>query len=158
VSPSSYPANNNNQTMLINGSNFQSGATVTFHDPQGNSYPNKPASFVSSSQLSLTFNNGNDAGTWTVFVTNPDTQVSNTLTFTVTSPVPPPSIGSLSPSSYPANNNNQTMLINGSNFPRNRGQSETHEIDGCIEKTARVILTYYILFAATVAIGASIIG
>jgi hypothetical protein len=53
-------------------------------DPQGNSYPNKPDSFVSSSQLSLTFNNGNDAGTWTVFVTNPDSQTSNTWSFTVT--------------------------------------------------------------------------
>jgi len=41
LSPSSYPANNNNQSMQINGSNCQSGATVTFHDPQGNAYPNK---------------------------------------------------------------------------------------------------------------------
>jgi hypothetical protein len=72
VSPSSYPANNNNQTMLVNGSNFQSGATLTFHDPQGTAYTNKPTTFLSSSQLSAQFNNGNDPGNWTVFVTNPD--------------------------------------------------------------------------------------
>ena len=71
ASQSSYPASSSNQTMLINGSNFQSGATVTFHDPQGNPYVRTP-SFVSSRQLSHQFNDGSDAGTWTVFVTNPD--------------------------------------------------------------------------------------
>jgi RHS repeat-associated protein len=83
LSPSSYAASNSNQTMTINGSNFQSGATVTFHDPQGNSYVRTPA-FVSSSQLSHAFNNDSDVGTWTVFVTNPNAQTSNTLSFTVT--------------------------------------------------------------------------
>jgi hypothetical protein len=47
VSPSSYPANNTNQTMLVNGSNFQSGATLTFQDPQGDVYTNKPTTFDS---------------------------------------------------------------------------------------------------------------
>jgi hypothetical protein len=51
LSPGSYAATGSNQTMLINGSNFQSGATVTFHDPQGNPYANKPTTFVSG-QLS----------------------------------------------------------------------------------------------------------
>jgi uncharacterized protein (TIGR03437 family) len=83
VSPSSYPANYNNQTMLVNGSNFQNGATLTFHDPQGNAYTNKPTTFISSNQLSAPFNNGNTPGTWTVFVTNPDGQVSGTVNFTV---------------------------------------------------------------------------
>ena len=84
LTPPSYPANYNNQTMLVNGSNFQNGATVTFHDPNGVPYQNKPATFVSSSQLSLPFNNGNTAGNWTLFVTNQDTQTSNTVTFAVT--------------------------------------------------------------------------
>jgi hypothetical protein len=70
--------------MLVNGSNFQNGATVTFHDPNGVPYQNKPATFVSSGQLSLPFNNGNTAGNWTLFVTNQDTQTSNTVTFAVT--------------------------------------------------------------------------
>ena len=32
--PSSYPASNTSELITINGSNFQSGATLTFHDPQ----------------------------------------------------------------------------------------------------------------------------
>jgi hypothetical protein len=68
--------------MLINGSNFQSGATVTFHDPQGNPYVRTPT-FVSSSQLSHSFNDGSDAGTWTVYVTNPGGKTSNTWSFSV---------------------------------------------------------------------------
>ena len=82
LSPSSYPASGSSQTMLINGSNFQSGATLTFHDPQGNAYVRTPT-FVSSSQLSHSFNDGSDAGTWTVLVTNPNGQTSNTWSFTV---------------------------------------------------------------------------
>jgi hypothetical protein len=56
---------------------------LTFQDPQGDVYSGRATSFVSSSQLSATFNNGNDPEAWTVFVTNPDTQTSNTVTFTV---------------------------------------------------------------------------
>ena len=115
LSPSSYPASNSNQTLLINGSNFQSGATVTFHDPQGTPYARTPTS-VSSSQLSNQFDDNSDVGTWTVFVTNPDTQTSNTCSFSVTAVAAAPSISNLSPSSYPSNNDNQTMTINGSNF------------------------------------------
>ena len=70
--------------MLINGSNFQSGATLTFHDPQGNAYAGRATTFNSSGQLSHPFNNGNDPGTWTVFVVNLDGQSSNTVNFTVT--------------------------------------------------------------------------
>jgi hypothetical protein len=38
--------------------------------------------FVSSTQ-SNQFNGANDAGTWTVFVTNPGGQISSTWSFTV---------------------------------------------------------------------------
>jgi nitrogen fixation protein FixH len=115
LSPSSYVASSSSQSMLINGNNFVNGATITFHDPQGNAFPRTP-SFVSANQLSYSFNNGNDPGTWTVFVTNPDGKTSNTLSFTVTSVLPPPSISGISPSTYPASNSSQSMLINGSNF------------------------------------------
>ena len=66
LSPTSYASSNSNQTMLINGSNFQSGATVTFHDPQGNPYVRTPT-FVSANQLSHSFNDASDAGTWRFF-------------------------------------------------------------------------------------------
>jgi len=89
------------------------GATVTFHDPQGNSYVRTPT-FLSAGQLSHQFNDGNDAGTWTVFATNPDGQTSNTLSFTVTASAP--SISNVSPASYQASYNSQTMSIYGGNF------------------------------------------
>src|SRR5437868_5477593 len=101
--------------MLINGSNFQSNATITIHDPQNNPYVRTPT-FVSSGQLSHQFNDGSDPGTWTVFVTNPDGQVSNTWSFSVRARVPAPAISNLSPPSYPSSGSSQTMLINGSNF------------------------------------------
>ena len=84
LSPSSYPASGSSQAMLINGNNFKSGATLTFHDPQGNPYAGRATTFISSNQLSHPFNNGNNAGPWTVFVTNPDGHTSNTWNFTVT--------------------------------------------------------------------------
>jgi hypothetical protein len=98
VSPTSYAATNSNQAMLINGASFQSGATVTYHDPQGNAYVRTPT-FVSSTQLSHQFNDASDSGTWTVFVTNPDGKTSSTLSFTVAAVVPAPSISNVSPTS-----------------------------------------------------------
>ena len=114
LSPSSYPASGSSQTLTVNGSNFQTSATLTFHDPQGNAYPGRATTFISSSQLSHPFNNGNDPGTWTVFVVNPDGQTSNTWSFTVTTTAPV--ITGLSPSSYPASGNSQTLTVNGSSF------------------------------------------
>ncbi|MEK6790447.1 MAG: hypothetical protein AABY45_01965, partial [Deltaproteobacteria bacterium] len=71
--------------MTINGNYFQSGATLTFKDPIGVAYPSTATklTFVSSSQLNYQINNNSAAGTWTVTVTNPDSQTSNTVSFTV---------------------------------------------------------------------------
>ena len=119
VSPPSYAASSGIQTMTINGNGFQSGATLTFDPPTGSNIGSTASklTFVSSSQLVYQFNNGNDVGTWTVRVNNPDGQSSGTYGFTVTGvTIPAPSISSVSPSSYPASSSNQTMTINGSNF------------------------------------------
>jgi hypothetical protein len=86
VSPASYPATNNNQTMTVNGRNFQSGASLTFVNPKGihiDSAAHK-LTFVSSTQLSYQFNNASDAGSWSVIVNNPGRQGSNPMSFTVT--------------------------------------------------------------------------
>jgi hypothetical protein len=85
LSPSSYVISGSNQAMSINGSNFVSGAALTFHDPQGNLYYGNPTklTFVSSSQIVYQFNDGSDAGTWAVFVTNPDGKTSNVWSFGV---------------------------------------------------------------------------
>ena len=60
VSPNPVPGSNSAQQLTIIGSNFVSGATVTYHDPQGNSYPGHSTTFVNSGQL--TDAQFNDAG------------------------------------------------------------------------------------------------
>jgi hypothetical protein len=115
VSPSPVPGSTSAQTLTINGSNFVTGATVTYHDPQGNTYANHATAFVSTSQLQdNAFNNANDAGNWTVTVINPGSISSNTYTFTVTSATP--TVTSVSPSPVPASASNQQLLINGNTF------------------------------------------
>jgi hypothetical protein len=86
VAPASYPASTSNQIMLINGSHFQNGDTLTFVPPEGGTIASNPLklTFVSSSQLSYQFNNARDIGNWSVTVNSPDnTQHSNTIGLTV---------------------------------------------------------------------------
>ena len=85
VQPVPVPGLNGTQTLTINGQNFVSGATATYHDPVNNTtYPNNPTTFVSASQIKDTaFNDGGDAGTWTVTVTNPGGSPSTAANFTV---------------------------------------------------------------------------
>jgi len=119
ISPPSMPASNSNQTLTINGSNFQSGATLTFVPPEGGTIASTASklTFVSSSQLSYQFNNLSDAGAWSVTVNNPDGQHSNAWNFTVTAGVSaPPVISSISPNPVPGSNSQQTITINGSGF------------------------------------------
>ncbi|MCL5287167.1 MAG: Ig-like domain-containing protein, partial [Acidobacteria bacterium] len=136
VVPSSYPPSNSNQTMTINGSNFVSGATLSFGSPSSGTIPSTASklTFVSSSQLSYQFNNGSDAGTWTVVVINPDGQRSNPGSFTVTAAAPV--ISGVSPISYPASNSNQPMTINGSNFVSGATLSFGSPSSGTIPSTA----------------------
>jgi Domain of unknown function (DUF1906) len=82
VSPTSYTANNVGQTMELFGSNFVSGDTLTFVDPQNDIYANRAATYVSSGELEATFNNGDDPGIWTVEV-NSTSGNSSTVSFTV---------------------------------------------------------------------------
>ena len=86
ISPSPVPGLNGAQTLTINGQNFVSGATVTYYDSVNNqTYSNNPTSFVNSSQIKDTaFDNGGDAGYWTVTVVNPSGGGSSTpFVFTV---------------------------------------------------------------------------
>ncbi|MCL4524865.1 MAG: Ig-like domain-containing protein, partial [Acidobacteria bacterium] len=120
VVPSSYPPSNSNQTMTINGSNFVSGATLSFGSPSSGTIPSTASklTFVSSSQLSYQFNNGSDAGTWTVVVINPNGQTSNSVSFVVVPPTAP-QITSISPTTAPASI--FTMTLNGTGFQSGAG-------------------------------------
>ena len=116
LSPASYPASGSGQTLTVNGSNFVSAATLTFHDPQGNPYPGRGTTFISSSQLTHPFNNGSDAGSWNVQVINPDGQASNIWTFTVTTNTTAPHIDSMNPNPVPGSSSDQIVSILGNNF------------------------------------------
>ncbi|HET8942659.1 MAG TPA: DNRLRE domain-containing protein [Rudaea sp.] len=119
ISPTSYTADNNNHTMTLSGSNFVSGDTLTFVPPEGGTIPSTASklTFVSSSQLSYQFNSQTDPGTWSVKVNSADGSLhSGSVSFTVTAAAVAPSLYSISPTSYTADNNNHTMTLSGSNF------------------------------------------
>jgi PBP1b-binding outer membrane lipoprotein LpoB len=120
VTPSSMPADSTfTQTLTINGNNFQSGATLTFDPPTGPNINSNSAklTFVSSNRLNYEFNNGGLAGTWTVRVNNADGQISNAVSFLVTTTSPAPNISTVTPSSMPADSTfTQTLTINGNSF------------------------------------------
>ena len=114
VSPTSYPASTSSQMMELFGSNFGSGDTLTFFDPQGTSHASGAAKLtvVSSTEMEYQFNDGGDPGTWTVEVNSPDGTLHSFYSF----PVAAPSLSSVSPTSYPASTSSQMMELFGSNF------------------------------------------
>src|SRR5208283_2881675 len=115
VSPNPVPGSSSAQQLTINGSNFVSGATLTYHDPQGNSYPGHSTTFVNSGQLiDPAFNDANDGGTWTVMVVNPGGLSSAAYSFSVSAAGP--TVTSVSPNPVPGSSSAQQLTINGSNF------------------------------------------
>ena len=85
VSPTSYPSDNTSRTMQLFGSNFASSDTLTFTYPDGSSHLNQHAiTFVSSSEIDYSFDDGGDTGPWSVQVnTSSGTLHSNAVSFSV---------------------------------------------------------------------------
>jgi hypothetical protein len=112
LSPTSALAGTASQTLTLNGTNFLSNSTVTYH-----SVAHTPI-FLSSTQLTIALSASDLAtgGTYGVAVTNPAPGggTSSTLNFTVNNLVP--TLTSLSPSSGTAGAAAQTLTLNGSNF------------------------------------------
>jgi GH25 family lysozyme M1 (1,4-beta-N-acetylmuramidase) len=86
ISPTSMPALNGNQPLIIYGNNFQSAASLTFVPPEGGTIPSTASKLTvnSSTQITYQINNLSDVGFWTVQVNNPDGQSSGAAGFTVT--------------------------------------------------------------------------
>lgn len=110
LNPSSATAGGAGFTLTVDGSGFQSGATVNFSGSALGS------TFVSSTQLTADVPASAiaSAGTDAVTVTNPDGSTSNTLEFTVTPPAP--TLASISPSSATAGGSQFTLIATGTNF------------------------------------------
>jgi fibronectin type 3 domain-containing protein len=112
ISPSSVTVGAAPQTLVITGTNFVSGATVTYngvlHD----------ATFVSSTELTVPLSAGDQvtAGVYAVVVTNPSPGggASNPVSFIVNNLSP--TVSALSPPYVLAGTAAQTLTVNGSNF------------------------------------------
>jgi hypothetical protein len=103
-----------NQSLAIQGSGFQSGATVQA------SYPGYTAtlqvSTITATQIQAVINVGTTARAWTVKVINPGNASSNAATLQVNAPPPPPAISALTPNPMTGSNAIQTIAIQGSGF------------------------------------------
>lgn len=97
LTPSIVPLLANAQTVFVNGTGFQSGASVVLYNPAGQqinlSAPN--VTFVSSTQLSVQMTVGTTAGSWSVAVLNPNGSESSNYLFLASGTGPTPVITSV---------------------------------------------------------------
>jgi len=99
-------------TLTVNGTGFDSASTVTFGGTA------RATTFVSPTQLTVAILAADiaSAGTPAVIVTNPAPGggPSNSVAFTVTSPVP--TLTSITPTTVAAGSGQQVLLVQGTNF------------------------------------------
>ncbi len=114
LSPNPMTASASNQTLTINGTGFQTGATVKV------SYTGFSGALtvtsLTATQILATINTGATARVWTVQVANSSGAVSNSASLTVNAPAATPAITSLSPNPMTGSNSNQTLTITGTGF------------------------------------------
>ncbi len=112
LSPSTVLAGSAAFTLVVNGSNFVSGAVVNFNGSARNT------TFVNATQVTAAIPATDVAGVGTasITVTNPfGGGISNALNFTISSPGAP-TLTTLSPSTVLAGSAAFTLTVNGSNF------------------------------------------
>ena len=117
VNPSSGAQGQSLASVILTGSNFQSGATCNF----GADITVNSCSFNSATQLTASISISASAalGSRNVTVTNPDSQsstLSNGFTVTTTAPPPPPTLSSVNPSSGAQGQSLASVILTGSNF------------------------------------------
>ncbi len=96
LDPTTLPSSNTTQAFKVIGNNFVTGSIrshLVFTDPTETAYsssahPDREGP-ISGTEFNYQLNNGNTPGIWSVKVVNPDGKQSNSLTFEVTSSVPP---------------------------------------------------------------------
>ncbi len=118
LSPNPMTGSASNQTLTIQGSNFQSGATVQASYPGFST--NLTVTSLTASQIQATINVGVTTRAWTIKVVNSGGQSSNNATLQVNAPVAP-AINSLTPNPMTGSRNSQTLTINGSGFQSGNG-------------------------------------
>jgi hypothetical protein len=117
VDPTSGGQGQNLTSVILTGSNFQSGATCSF----GAGITVNSCAFNSATQLtaSITISSTAIVGSRNVTVTNSDNQSStlpNGFTVTMAGPPPPPTLSSINPTSGARGQNLTGVILTGSNF------------------------------------------
>ncbi len=117
VNPNSGAQGQSLSSVIITGSNFQSGATCNF----GAGITVNSCTFNSATQLtaSITVSSTATVGTRNVTVTNPDSQTGtlpNGFAVTTSGPPPPPSVSSVNPNSGAQGQSLPSVIVTGSNF------------------------------------------
>lgn len=115
ISPSTPTTSNTDQSVIVNGSNFQSGLTVTVFIPGGGSVTLSGSQIqnVSSTQFTMIITL-NIVGQYGIRVNNPNGTQSNTFNFNTQAPTP--AITSISPSNPCARSGDQPVNVFGSSF------------------------------------------
>jgi hypothetical protein len=117
VNPNAGALGQSLTSVILTGSNFQSGATCSF----GAGITVNSCTFNSATQLtaSITISSTATLGTRNVTVTNPDSQTGtlpNGFTVTTGGPLPPPSLSSVNPNSGAQGQSLTSVVLTGSSF------------------------------------------
>jgi hypothetical protein len=90
IAPNPVPASASQQIVTINGSNFVSKPTVTLTWTGQSNYtvPSAQVAYVSAAQVQMAITVSTTPDNWTVKITNPDGQSSNTVGFQVVNNLP----------------------------------------------------------------------
>jgi hypothetical protein len=112
-SPTSLLVGAASQTLTINGTNFVSGATVTYGTDAA-----RAATYVSATKLTITLTTADlaTAKDYPVIVTNPSPSAGSSTAVDFPVDNPKPTITNLSPTSAAKGAAAQTLTINGTNF------------------------------------------
>jgi len=100
------------QTLTINGTAFQSGASVKVGTA---AFTGSAVKFVSGTQLTVSVTEA-AAGAFPVVVTNPNAAASNSVSLTVNAPLVAPAIANVSPNPMTASTAAQLLTVNGTGF------------------------------------------
>lgn len=116
INPPSPTQSNINQDVTVNGNGFVSNLTVIVTLPDNSTVTLSGAQILNVTPTSFIMRvTLNAAGMWKIKVRNPNGDLSNIFTFTVQAPAPP-TVTSINPASPSANNVDQSVVVNGTNF------------------------------------------
>ncbi len=114
LSPNNATAGSASFTLTVNGTNFISGSAIRWNGVS------LTTTYVNATQLTATVPAANittvSTAAITVFTALPGGGTSNSLTFTITSTNPLPTLSSLSPNIATAGSGSFTLITNGTNF------------------------------------------